>query len=67
LKEAAETLNLLDSVEEPLKVVDPPYLPPVSNTESPYTLVLDLDETLIHFAEVNSLITNRLNKMSKYL
>ena len=30
--------------------VDPPYLPPASNPDG-YCLVLDLDETLVHYYE----------------
>ena len=47
-------MQLFDSVEEPLDIVDPPYLPPVSETEAPYTLVLDLDETLVHYQEIEN-------------
>ena len=36
-----------------LPQVLPPYLPPRAKNAKPYTLVLDLDETLIHFEEVN--------------
>lgn len=36
---------------EPLPLVDPPYLPESTNPSS-YTLVLDLDETLVHYFEV---------------
>lgn len=31
----------------------PPFLPPKTETDHPYTLILDLDETLGHYAEVN--------------
>ena len=34
-----------------LPPVLPPYLPPKLSTAKDYTLVLDLDETLIHFEE----------------
>jgi len=43
---------LFNSADEPLKIVDPPYLPSVRETML-YTLVLDLDETLIHCQEVS--------------
>lgn len=36
-----------------LPQVLPPYLPPKLKDAQPYTLVLDLDETLIHFEEVS--------------
>ena len=37
-----------------LPLVEPPYLPPLSPEEAKktYTLVLDLDETLVHYFEV---------------
>ena len=35
---------------EVLPPVDPPYLPEAKNKEA-YTLVLDLDETLVHYYE----------------
>jgi hypothetical protein len=35
---------------EPLPPVDPPYLPPAKDPNG-YTLVLDLDETLVHYYE----------------
>ena len=36
-----------------------PYLPPVSTY--PYTLVIDLDETLVHYAEVYNQLAELLN------
>jgi CTD small phosphatase-like protein 2 len=55
-----------------LKVVPAPYLPPL--TEEKYTLVLDLDETLIHYMEIGNegrlfvrpYCQNFLQEMSKY-
>lgn len=38
---------------DPLPVVHPPYLPP-HNDPNKYTLVLDLDETLVHYYEIGS-------------
>ena len=38
---------------EPLVTPDPPYLPEITK-ESEYCLVLDLDETLVHYFEVGS-------------
>lgn len=45
---------------EPLPLVDAPYLPAIKDRT--YTLVLDLDETLVHYFEVryNSNKFNRL-------
>jgi CTD small phosphatase-like protein 2 len=37
----------------PLPTPNPPYLPP-SNDKSEYCLVLDLDETLVHYFEVGN-------------
>ena len=34
--------------------VKPPFLPPLSNTNKIFTLVLDLDETLVHYVEEES-------------
>jgi len=39
-------------VDQGLKLVKTPYLPSVSGSKK-YTLVLDLDETLLHFEELN--------------
>jgi hypothetical protein len=36
---------------EALPLVEAPYLPPVKDSNT-YTLVLDLDETLVHYFEV---------------
>jgi hypothetical protein len=36
---------------EPLPLVEAPYLPPAKDPKA-YTLVLDLDETLVHYFEV---------------
>jgi hypothetical protein len=36
---------------EPLPLVEAPYLPPIK--DKVYTLVLDLDETLVHYFEVS--------------
>ena len=51
MQQAMVILQMCESVEEPLKLVDPPYLPTASEINL-YTLVLDLDETLVHYAEV---------------
>jgi hypothetical protein len=40
---------------EPLPLVEAPYLPPVKDPNT-YTLVLDLDETLVHYFEVKSFL-----------
>jgi hypothetical protein len=37
---------------EPLPLVEAPYLPGITESRK-YTLVLDLDETLVHYYEVN--------------
>ena len=37
--------------EEQLPVVTPPFLPSHVSRKKQYTLVLDLDETLIHYFE----------------
>lgn len=38
---------------EPLPLVEAPYLPPLKDANV-YTLVLDLDETLVHYFEIGS-------------
>ena len=37
---------------EPLPLVEAPYLKPLEGKANTYTLVLDLDETLVHYFEV---------------
>lgn len=39
------------SIDDTLPTVEPPFLPPFDQEESRYTLVLDLDETLVHYYE----------------
>ena len=41
---------------EPLPLVDAPYLIPKKDGVSQYTLVLDLDETLVHYFEVSLIL-----------
>lgn len=52
LTQASASMQLFDSVEEPLKIVDPPYLSADTDSTELYTLILDLDETLVHYQEV---------------
>ena len=40
-----------ESSDFSLPQVEPPFLPPIDNDEYKYTLVLDLDETLVHYYE----------------
>jgi CTD small phosphatase-like protein 2 len=40
-------------IKQGLKIVQTPYLPPLKDTSKRMTLVLDLDETLLHFEELN--------------
>ena len=47
----------MSSESEHLPEVHPPYLPRKEILDSPYTLVLDLDETLIHFVSVKEQIS----------
>jgi len=41
-----------DEELELLPLVEAPYLPPLDSSQNIYTLVLDLDETLVHYFEV---------------
>lgn len=47
--------SLRVQVDQGHKLVKPPYLPPMNTLDGrrKYTLVLDLDETLLHFEEVS--------------
>ena len=46
-------------IDQGLKVVPAPYLAPLAqDMKNKYTLVLDLDETLLHFEEVSFQILN---------
>jgi hypothetical protein len=42
--------------DDTLPKVFPPYLPPKCPESKDYTLVMDLDETLIHYEEVLNII-----------
>lgn len=50
----ARRLEIPEDVPEILPIVSPPYLPPPPPGKLMYTLVLDLDETLIHYYETNN-------------
>jgi len=62
--------------ENSLQVIEPPYLPPLPTNKinNTYTLVLDLDETLVHYFEIGDQgkflvrpgVTTFLKEMSKY-
>ena len=43
-----------DSLDDELPVVYPPYLPPIDESKYRYTLVLDLDETLVHYFQTEN-------------
>jgi hypothetical protein len=44
-------------IDQGLKLVPAPYLP--VKHDNGYTLVLDLDETLLHFEEVSDLLISK--------
>lgn len=50
--ECTESL-ITDEDEEMLPVVQAPFLPPTVSNNKEYTLVLDLDETLIHYCDIS--------------
>lgn len=51
-----------DDEDESLPEVFPPYLPEKEDDGRIYTLVLDLDETLIHFEDVRIPVLNFCRK-----
>jgi predicted secreted acid phosphatase len=53
-------------VDQGLKLVKTPYLPPVSGSKK-YTLVLDLDETLLHFEEVSNYNTHFIRFLINFM
>ena len=48
--------SLRVQVDQGHRLIKPPYLPPLNSLDGKrkYTLVLDLDETLLHFEEVSA-------------
>lgn len=55
--------EIIDEEDKKLPKVRPPYLPPKEPNMSQYTLVLDLDETLIHFEDVSKI--DHLTKLNR--
>lgn len=65
-----------DDSQDPLEVIESPYLPPIKHSKgmNGYTLVLDLDETLVHYFEIGDQgkflvrpgVTSFLKEMSKF-
>jgi hypothetical protein len=49
-KEVEDDSALNLEIEQEVQGISVPYLPPLKNRK--YTLVLDMDETLIHFQEL---------------
>lgn len=50
-----------------LQNIPAPYLPPMDKTKHQYTIVLDLDETLVHFVNVYPIFTVRTLTVGNYL